>query len=52
MERRPAIAKGRDVPKPYRLKEATKDKDKAEREAAKAREWIMKGMKEDERKRL
>jgi len=47
LEQRPAIRKGRDVPRPYRGKVSLKNEEENERRAREASEWIMKGMKED-----
>ncbi|GAB7358233.1 hypothetical protein MBLNU230_g0384t1 [Neophaeotheca triangularis] len=47
---RPALQKGANVPDPYRMKELLGDKEAMERQAAKAREWVQSGMKEDAEK--
>jgi glutathione S-transferase len=47
---RPGLEKGRHVPVPHTIKETLADKEKVERDAAKAREWIQQGMKADAKK--
>lgn len=47
---RPGVEKGRHVPDPHTIKEVLKDKAKAEEQAAKARDWVQAGMKEDAKK--
>ncbi|KAF2637201.1 glutathione S-transferase [Massarina eburnea CBS 473.64] len=47
MAARPALEKGRHVPDPHTIKEVLKNKEQADKEAAKAREWVQAGMKED-----
>ncbi|KAH9873373.1 hypothetical protein J1614_005771 [Plenodomus biglobosus] len=47
MVARPGVEKGRHVPDPHTIKELLKDKAKADAQAAKARDWVQKGMKED-----
>ncbi|KAK6435921.1 Glutathione S-transferase 2 [Oleoguttula sp. CCFEE 5521] len=47
---RPAVQKGANVPDPYRMKELLADKAKMEEHAAKSREWVQKGMREDAEK--
>jgi glutathione S-transferase len=44
---RPAVQKGANVPDPYKMKELLADKEAIERHAAKSREWVQQGMKED-----
>ena len=44
---RDAVKKGANVPDPYRMKELLADKEAMEKHAAKSREWVQKGMKED-----
>jgi glutathione S-transferase len=50
MYERPAFEKGRHVPTPHRMKELLKDKALQEKQAAAAQEWIVKAMKEDQKK--
>lgn len=47
---RPAIKRGCDVPKPLKIKEMLKDKDLAEKHAKQSGQWIVSGMKADEKK--
>lgn len=47
---RPAIAKGNDVPHPSKLRDILGDDKKMDEYAAHSREWILKGMKDDEKK--
>ncbi|TKA30972.1 hypothetical protein B0A50_01940 [Salinomyces thailandicus] len=47
---RPALKKGANVPDPYKLKELLQDKEKMDRHAAEARNWVQQGMKEDAEK--
>lgn len=47
MTARPGVEKGRHVPDPHTVKELLKDKKKTEEYAAKSREWVQAGMKED-----
>lgn len=47
---RPALQKGANVPDPYRMKELLADKEAMEKHAAKSREWVQSGMKEDAEK--
>ena len=47
---RPAIKKGCDVPKPLKIKEMLKDKDLMEKHAKQGSQWIVSGMKSDEKK--
>lgn len=47
MTARPGVEKGRHVPDPHTIKELLKDKSKVEAHAAKAREWVQAGMRED-----
>lgn len=50
MNERPAVAKGNDVPHPSPLKGMMGDEKKLDEYAKKASAWIMKGMKDDEKK--
>lgn len=50
MMARPAVAKGNDVPHPSKMKEMLGDEKKMEEYAKKSSAWIMKGMKDDEKK--
>ena len=47
MTARPGVEKGRNVPDPHTIKELLKDKKKMEEHAAKSRNWVQAGMKED-----
>jgi len=47
---RPGVEKGRHVPTQHTIKSLLKDKNKMEEEAAKSREWVQRGMKEDAEK--
>lgn len=47
---RPAVKKGCDVPKPLKIKEMLKDKELMEKHANQGSQWIVSGMKEDEKK--
>lgn len=47
MAARPGVQKGKDVPDPHKMKELMKDPKKMEEQAAAARSWIQKGMKDD-----
>jgi glutathione S-transferase len=51
MTSRQAVDKGKDIPKKLTVKEKIKDPDYAEKMAAQAREWIMKGMGDDKEKK-
>jgi glutathione S-transferase len=51
MTSRRAVDKGKDIPKKLTIKEKIKDPAYAEKVAAQAREWIMKGMSEDKEKK-
>jgi glutathione S-transferase len=44
---RPGVEKGRHVPDPHTIKELLKDKNKMDELAAKSRDWIQGGMKQD-----
>jgi glutathione S-transferase len=50
MLQRPAVEKGRHVPSRHGIKDLIKDKAKMEEEAAKTRDWVQAGMKEDAQK--
>ena len=50
MTARPAINKGKDIPKKLNVKEKLADPKFADEYAKKAREWIMKGMGDDKQK--
>lgn len=50
LAQREGVEKGRHVPDRHTIKELLKDKAKAEEQAAKAREWVQAGMKEDAKK--
>jgi len=50
LEQRPAMQKGRDVPTQHRGKFLPENEEEMEKKAAEAREWIMRGMKDDEKK--
>ena len=50
METREGVEKGRHVPDPHTIKELLKDKAKMEEYAAKSRQWVQAGMKEDAEK--
>lgn len=47
MLKRGGVERGRHVPDPHTVKELMKDKKKMEEAAAKNREWVQKGMKDD-----
>lgn len=47
MEKRPGVAKGRDVPTPSNIKEVLKDPAKAQKQAEEATKWVQAGMKQD-----
>jgi len=47
---RAAIRKGCDVPKPLKIKEMLKDKELMEKHAKQGSQWIVSGMKEEEKK--
>jgi glutathione S-transferase len=49
MTARPAINKGKDIPKTLNVKEKLKDPKFAEEYAKKASGWIMKGMGDDKK---
>ncbi|RVX68734.1 hypothetical protein B0A52_07620 [Exophiala mesophila] len=46
---RPTVKKGCDIPKPLKIKELLRDKEKVEEHAKKASQWIMQGMGEDKK---
>ena len=48
---REAVKRGLDVPTKFTLKEAAKDKEKAEKEAKATSSWVMQGQKEDAEKK-
>lgn len=50
MAARPGVAKGKNVPSPYTMKELMKNKEQMEKQAAEARKWIQSGMQEDAKK--
>jgi len=50
MMERPAVAKGNDVPQPSKMKEFLGDEKKLDEYAKKSSGWILKGMKDDEKK--
>jgi len=50
MMARPGVEKGRHVPDPHTMKELGKDPKEMEKQAAKAREWVQAGMKDDAKK--
>lgn len=50
LEKRPALLKGRDVPVEHHGKFIPADEEAMEKKAKEAREWIMRGMKDDEKK--
>ncbi|KAJ4527957.1 Glutathione S-transferase 2 [Exophiala dermatitidis] len=50
MYARPGVKKGCDVPKPLKIKELLKDKDRLDDYAKRASKWIVQGMEEDKRK--
>ncbi|KAK5165940.1 Glutathione S-transferase 2 [Saxophila tyrrhenica] len=47
---RPAVQKGANVPDPYKMKELLADKEAMEKHAAKSREWVQQGMREEAEK--
>ena len=47
LEQREAIRKGRDVPTPHRGRTSLTNEEENEKRAKAAREWIVKGAKED-----
>lgn len=51
MGKRPAVDKGRNVPDQDRMPELKRDPEKADREAKKASDWVMKGMEGDTKKK-
>lgn len=51
MGKRPAVDKGRNIPDQDRMPELKRDKEKADREAKEASDWVMKGMEEDATKK-
>jgi len=51
MTARPGVEKGRHIPDPHTIKALLKDKTKMEAQAAKAREWVQAGMREDAARR-
>lgn len=50
MEKRPAVAKGRDVPDKHNIKERMKDKESMKQMEEKGRNWVQSGMKADAQK--
>ncbi|KAL9085291.1 MAG: hypothetical protein Q9159_004800 [Coniocarpon cinnabarinum] len=50
MAARPGVAKGKDVPDPYKLADLLKDPQKVKEVMEKSRAWIQQGMKEDAKK--
>ena len=50
MAARPGVKKGQDVPEPSNIKALLKDKEATEKYAAKSRDWVQAGMKEDAKK--
>lgn len=50
MYARPAVKKGADVPKPFKVKEMLANKDKLDAYAKESSKWIMKGMADDSKK--
>ena len=50
MYSRPGVKKGCDIPRPLKIKEMLKDKDKVDQYAKHSSKWIMQGMGEDKQK--
>lgn len=45
---REAVKKGANCPSPYKMKEILADKEAMEKQAAAGRNWVQKGMKDDQ----